>query len=244
MILLMKNFELISFSGPDELAKTVAAAWLDEIEATNRAGKLHTVALSGGRITQKFFASVIGQAKVRSISFGKVHFFWADERCVPPTDQESNFRMAQELLFLPLNISESQIHRIPGEEVPEVAARKAAAEISGIVLERSEGQPMLDVIFLGLGEDGHVASLFPGESEETSMNPAVFREVLNSPKPPAQRVSLGFPAIASAKQVWMLASGKGKEGALQESLSSNGRTPFARVLRMRSNTKVFSDIPV
>ena len=94
----MKNFELISFATADELARTVAGKWLDEIEAANRAGKSHCVALSGGRIAQKFFASVAEQAKARKIGDGgtpflpsNVHFFWADERCVPPDDAESNF---------------------------------------------------------------------------------------------------------------------------------------------------------
>src|SRR3954471_2878952 len=92
----MKNFELLSFANADELASRAASLWLNEIEAANRAGRKHCVALSGGRITQKFFASVVEQGKGRQISLEQVHFFWADERCVPPTDAESNFRMAQE----------------------------------------------------------------------------------------------------------------------------------------------------
>ena len=98
----MKNFELISFATADELARAVAGAWLDEIEAANRAGKTHCVALSGGRIAQKFFAAVVEQAKARKIGDGdtpslpsNVHFFWADERCVPPDDAESNFAIAR-----------------------------------------------------------------------------------------------------------------------------------------------------
>ena len=94
----VKNFELISFASTDELARTVANAWLDEIESANRAGKTHCVALSGGRIAQKFFAATVEQAKTRAVSFAHVHFFWADERCVPPTDPESNFKLASELL--------------------------------------------------------------------------------------------------------------------------------------------------
>jgi 6-phosphogluconolactonase len=203
---------------------------------------LHTAALSGGRITQKFLAQVVEQARTRGTSLGNVHFFWADERCVPPTDAESNFRMADELLFNPLNISQGQIHRMRGEDAPEAAAQAAEAEILQIASPKAAGQPVLDLIFLGLGEDGHVASLFPGEPEEISANPAICRAVLNSPKPPPQRITLGFPVIAAAKQVWMLASGKGKEAAFRESLSPTGRTPFARVLRMRSHTRIFSDI--
>src|SRR5208282_3438723 len=122
----MKKFELTTFATADELARTVAGKWLDEIEVANRMGKLHCVALSGGRITQKFFAEVVEQAKTRKIGDANtpslpanVHFFWADERCVPPNDSESNFHLANELLFAPLKMSESQIHRIRGELPPE-----------------------------------------------------------------------------------------------------------------------------
>ena len=93
-----------------------------------------------------------------------------------------------------------------------------------------------------MGEDGHVASLFPGEREADGASPAVFRAVMNSPKPPPNRVTLGYAAIAAAKQVWVLTSGAGKEAALRESLSPTGRTPLARVLRARSDARVFTDI--
>src|ERR1035437_1416053 len=103
----MQNFELISFANADELARAAASAWLDEIEAANRAGKRHCVALSGGRIAQKFFSAVVELVAVRNFGDGdtpslpsNVHFFWADERCVPPDDAESNFKLANELLFL------------------------------------------------------------------------------------------------------------------------------------------------
>ena len=95
----MANFELISCATTDQLACVAANAWLNEIESANRAGKGHCVALSGGRIAQKFFAATVEQAKARAVSFERVHFFWADERCVPPTDPESNFKLANELLF-------------------------------------------------------------------------------------------------------------------------------------------------
>ncbi|HEU5124970.1 MAG TPA: 6-phosphogluconolactonase [Verrucomicrobiae bacterium] len=240
----MKNFEWISFSNADELARAAATAWIDEVEAANRAGKSHSMALSGGRITQKFLPVVVELSRARNCSLQNVHFFWADERCVPPDNAESNFLMAQELLFAPLKIAETQIHRIRGEESPETAANRAQEEICRIVPLDEAGQPMIDLVFLGLGEDGHTASLFPGEPEEISQSPAIYRAVLNSPKPPPERVTLGFPAIAAAKKVWMLASGQAKQAALRESVSPDGKTPFARVLRMRSQTKIFSDVDV
>ena len=279
----MKNVELISFATADELARAVASAWLDEIEAANRAGKMHCVALSGGRIARKFFASVVEQATARKIGDGgtpslptNVHFFWADERCVPPDDPESNFYLAKELLFEPLKIGDAQIHRIRGELPPDKAAELATAEIRRVTLSspsppqkeeragvrrpivsnsnpltpplsplgRGEGvdfQPILDLIFLGMGEDGHVASLFPGEPDVLISDRAIYRVVKNSPKPPPNRVTLGYAVIAMAKEVWVLVSGAGKEAALRESLIAKGRTPLARVTQFRTRAKVFSD---
>ena len=240
----MKNFDLISFATADELACAVASAWLDEIEAVNRAGKTHCVALSGGHIAQKFFAAVAEQARARAVSFGRVHFFWADERCVPPDDPESNFHLAKELLFAPLKIGDAQIHRIRGEDLPETAGETASTEIVQIAPLNEAGQPVLDFIFLGMGEDGHVASIFPGEPDVSISDKAIYRAVNNSPKPPPNRITLGYSAITAAKQVWVLVSGTGKKAALRESLCSKGRTPLARVTQFRTRTKIFSDFPL
>src|ERR1017187_8443573 len=177
----MEKNELISFTSADELARAAASAWLDEIESANRAGKRHCVALSGGRIALKLFAAVTDQAGARAISFDRVHFFWADERCVPPDDAESNFAIARKFLFAPLKIAAAQIHRIRGEDSPEAAAKAASIEISKIATVNENGQPVLDLIFLGMGEDGHVASLFPGESEMAAVNKVVYRAVKKSP---------------------------------------------------------------
>jgi 6-phosphogluconolactonase len=236
----MQNFELISFATDDELAARAASAWLDEIVAANHAAKPHYVALSGGRIALKFFTSVVAQTKAREISLGLVHFFWADERCVPPDDAESNFRATHELLFAPLRINDAQIHRIHGENSPEIAAQKATMDISHVAPKNSGGQPVLDLIFLGMGEDGHVASLFPGKMEGT-MRGEIFCAVTNSPKPPPNRVTLSYAAIAAAKNVWVLASGSGKETALSESLFPDGKTSLARVIQSRPQTKIFTD---
>jgi len=236
------NFELLSFAGPDDLARAAAGAWLDEIEAANRAGGKHTVALSGGRITQKFFAATVEQGRARKVDFGKVHFFWADERCVPPSDPESNYKMAKELLFEPLKISEPQIHRLRGEEVPAVGVQKAEAELRGVIPLQKFNLPVLDLIFLGMGEDGHVASLFPVSSAQFLDIFVPFLVVENSPKPPPTRISLSYKMIFAAKNVSILASGAGKEKVFEESLSPAGQTPMARVIQSRNFTRIYSDL--
>lgn len=236
----MANFELLTFPDADELARAAASAWLDEIESANRAGKTHCVALSGGRITQKFFTATVAQAKARNVPLDAVHFFWADERCVPPTDPESNFKLANDLLFTPLNIVTEKIHRLRGEDSPPAAVKIAEAELRRIVPENN-GQPVLDLIFLGMGEDGHIASLFPDTSANIMDISVPFLVVENSPKPPPTRISLSYKAIFAAKNIWVLISGNGKATAMRESLSPKGRTPLARVIAVRS-VKIFSDI--
>ena len=238
----MQNLELIHSAGADELASAAAAAWLDQIEAANRAGQPHSVALSGGRITQKFFAATVAQGRARKVSFARVHFFWADERCLPPTDPESNFKMANELLFSPLHIGAEQIHRLRGEAAPAAAVANAEAELRRVVTVAKNNLPALDLILLGMGEDGHVASLFPNATPATLNCPTPFLFVNNSPKPPPQRISLSYAAIGAARQVWALVSGAGKEAAFRESIRPDGQTPLARVIRSHPGVKVFSDI--
>jgi len=100
---------------------------------------------------------------------------------------------------------------------------------------------VLDLIFLGMGEDGHVASLFPGAPDEVVRSKSVYLAVVAS-KPPPRRITISYGTIAAAIQVWVLASGAGKEHALRESMSPNGRTPLARVFQMREKTTLFTDI--
>jgi 6-phosphogluconolactonase len=241
-----QNVELLSFPGPDALAVAAAGAWVDEVESANRVGKSYCVALSGGRITEKFFISTAEKALARKVSFGRVHFFWADERCVPPDDPESNYNLADDLLFEPLKIAEEQIHRLRGELPPEEAVAKANSEIAEIVTSEN-GQAVLDLIFLGMGEDGHVASLFQNAWFDSKKNakcnePFIF--VPNSPKPPPRRISLTYKAIIAARQVWVLASGAGKEDALKKSLSAEGQLPLGQVMMNRKKTKIFTDIQI
>ena len=99
---------------------------------------------------------------------------------------------------------------------------------------------MLDLVFLGLGEDGHVASLFPEETEADRASHAIYRPVIAT-KPPPRRITLGYPAIAAAREVWVLASGAGKEDALRKSLAGR-ETSLERVIGLRAHTRIFTDI--
>ncbi len=238
-------FKLHSFPEDATLAKEAAAGWLRELgtqkESIHESGA-YCVALSGGRIARDFFAEIAGQgAKSRQL-FDNVHFFWADERCVPPTDPESNYAMARDLLFGPLKIPDAQVHRLRGEENEALALREAMENITTWGMPKvGKGSPVFDMIFLGMGEDGHVASLFPGEPDEVISDPAIYRAV-TAVKPPPRRFTLGYDIIVRAAEVWVLVAGAGKQGALRESVSPSGKTPLARVLRRREETHIFTDV--
>jgi 6-phosphogluconolactonase len=235
----MGDFDLLKFANAEELARAAARDWLTTIQA--RSATPRYVALSGGRIAARFFSAVAEFATKDGISLNNVHFFWGDERCVPAADPESNFNLANTHLLRPLSIPEGQIHRVPGEEPPEDAAAQAAAELCRFAPRGPENQPVLDLIFLGMGEDGHIASLFPGESDEVRGDKAVYRAVYAT-KPPPRRITLGYGAIVAGRNVWVLASGAGKKAALDESLHSGGQTPLARILKYRAHTRIYSDI--
>ena len=237
----MNNFALKSFPNDMELARTAAQDWHDLLAKSSAP---HLIALSGGRIAQAFCAAVAELAGTSRVSFKNVHFFWADERCVPPDHPDSNFRIAEEHLLQPLAIALGKIHRIKGELPPEDAVAEANATLRHIAPQNSAGVPVLDLIFLGLGEDGHTASLMPNAMPEVFQSHAPFLYVANSPKPPPERISMSYATLVAAKQVWMLAAGKGKEDALRQSLQPNGQTPFARVLQSRAQTVIYSDIAI
>jgi 6-phosphogluconolactonase len=235
-----EKVKIISVPNDVALANIAAHEWIQQLATRPPDSGNYCVALSGGRIAKTFSSAVANLAKARKLDFKSVHFFWGDERCVPPSDAESNFAIAQQLLFTPLGISEAQIHRIRGEDEPSNAAKEAEAELRRFA-PACEKQPVFDMIFLGLGEDGHTASLFPGEPAKSVNDKAVYRPV-TGPKPPPRRVTLGYQTIAAARQVWVLASGAGKEKALQDSLKADGKTSLGRVLKLRSHTKIYTDI--
>ena len=252
----MSSVELMSFADDGALARAAAEQWVKQLETAAQGSVPYCVALSGGRIAGRFFSAFAELANASRLRLSSVHFFWGDERCVSSEDPASNFGLAAKLLLRPLRIPDNQVHRVRGEMPPESAAAQAEAELRRVAPADAGGQPALDLIFLGMGEDGHVASLFPGEAEEVMADKAVYRPV-TAPKPPPRRITLGYPAIAAARQAWVLASGAGKENALRESLASGvlvkedhrlpfvefrAETPLARVLRLRRQTKVLTDI--
>src|SRR5882672_4302440 len=139
-----QRFKVISVPNDVALANIAAHEWLAQLAARPPDSGNYCVALSGGRIAKTFSSAVSNLAAARKYTFASVHFFWGDERCVPPTDPESNFAIAQQLIFAPLGIPEKQIHRIRGEDNPERAAAAAEAELRRYASRSSNSQPVLD----------------------------------------------------------------------------------------------------
>jgi 6-phosphogluconolactonase len=227
---------------PEEIARAAATGVLGLLmRRSPEEARPFGIALSGGRIAVPFYKEIVENARRARVSFEGVHFFWADERCVPPDSSENNYSVAKEHLFDPLRIPEPNIHRIRGEDDPSIASRDAEAEICRVLPLTNEGEPMIDLVILGMGEDGHVASLFPAEGPEWLQDSAVYRPVIAT-KPPPQRVTLGYKAIIAARDVWILASGPGKESAFRALLREDQNLPAARVVRSRDETRIFQDI--
>jgi len=234
-------YDLLRFPDPNSLARAAAERWLAKAAAAAEQGSAFSVALLGGRTAGRLFAAVTASPDAARLLLGRVHFFWGDERCVPPDHPESNFGLAQRALFQPLGVAPEQIHRLRGEQSPHLAAQAGEAEVRRFLPANADSQPVFDLILLGMGEDGHVASLFPDAPAEVAASQAVYLPVVG-PKPPFQRITLGYGPLAAAREVWVLASGPGKEAPLRESLQPQGRTPLARVLRSRTATVVLTDI--
>lgn len=239
----MNQSDLIPFPDTETLVQQVAGRWLDAVDAANTAGKPFHVALSGGRVAGRFMAAAHGLGTSRRTCWDTVHFHWGDERCVPPDHADSNYKLAQSALLDPAGIDAACRHRLCGELPPEEAARLAEAELARVTGTAAGGVPVLDLVFLGMGEDGHVASLFPGAPQSVVTSTGWVTPVIG-PKPPPQRLSLTFQVLAAAKEVWVLASGAGKEEALKESLRIGGNTPLAQLLSLRSHTRIMTDLPL
>lgn len=236
----MPRVDLLQFSSDRELAAAAAGEWVRFVAQTVSERGRCTVALSGGRIAKAFYQEIITQAPAAGVRGDSLEVFWADERCVPPDHAESNYAGAKPLLLDPLGVPASRVHRIPGELPPAEGTRAAESEIRRVLKTPESEVAALDLVILGMGEDGHVASLFPGDHSEDIQTAPYFRAVVAS-KPPPNRITLTYRALQSAREIWVLASGQGKYEALSRSLLSVS-TPCGQVRASRSQLRIFSDI--
>ena len=198
-----------------ELARTAAEEVVRLADAAVRARSRFTFVLSGGSTPRSLFlllADPQDTFRVR-IDWSAVHVFWGDERCVPPDHPDSNYRMAREALLDRVPIPAANIHRIPAEDPdPEAAAARYDAELRAVFALADAELPRFDLILLGLGPEGHTASLFPDNAAVHERRRRVIAPFVA--KLAAYRITLTAPVLNAAAEVIFLVSGAEKAAAL------------------------------
>jgi 6-phosphogluconolactonase len=210
------------YADADELASTAARRALEVLQAAaEERGVAHLVVTGGGILERTLAAMAVPEA----LDWSKVHVWWGDERYVPAGSDDRNDRPAMAKLFDRVPYEPTQLHRMPAAEDvypdAEDAADAYAQELRSQAPEDGN-VPAFDVVLLGVGPDGHCASLFPGHPGTRVLDASVIA-VPDSPKPPPTRLSLTFPALDAARQVWFIASGESKAEAVARALGGAPR---------------------
>lgn len=213
------------FDNRQQMVEACAAWLVNRIAQTQ--GRF-AIALSGGSTPKPLYALLATPDISRRIPWDRVHVFWGDERCVPADHPDNNARMAREALLSHVPIPPANIHAIPTEGEPEAAAaayQRTLQDFYGAsTLDPS--RPLFDVNLLGMGDDGHTASLFPGapQLDEASAWVVAVRN-----QKPETRITLTYPALASARTVLFMVEGAVKEPALTRVFAGDRALPAARV---------------
>ena len=208
------------------LAKAAAARLVTRlVDAVAAAGRANLV-LTGGGIGTAVLTELAATPARDAVDWRRVDFWWGDERFVPAGHPDRNETGARAALLDAIDADPARVHPMPGPDGsdgddPEAAAARYAAELLAATRPEDHGPvPAFDILMLGIGPEGHVASLFPGMPAVYDNRPVVA--VRGSPKPPPTRISFTFPTIGAAREVWILASGAGKSGAIALALSGAG----------------------
>jgi 6-phosphogluconolactonase len=222
------------WSGEAAAAVEVLAADFEaEARAALERGARFTVAIPGGSVARSCFPRLAALA----LDWSRIEFFWTDERAAPPTSPDSNYSLARELWLEPLGVPAEHIHRMPGEASDlDQAARAYADELTKIAGK----PPRLDYALLGVGSDGHVASLFPDHPALRDKRPVLAIE--NAPLPPARRLSLSLRVLADAARVVIVAFGTTKARVMGEIAKDLGSSlPVAQVARRARRCLILLD---
>jgi 6-phosphogluconolactonase len=177
-----------------------------------------TLALSGGNTPKKLYGLLASEPYVSQIDWNLVEIFWSDERCVPPDSPDSNYHMAQEVLLSKVPIPANQIHRTPADEADRDAASETYAQEMRNVFG-TNGIPKFDLIQLGMGPEGHTASLFPHQASLHEQQRLVMP--VSVPKPPPARLTFTPPVLNAATHILFLVTGTDKEEAVQAVLEGD-----------------------
>jgi 6-phosphogluconolactonase len=222
-------------------AETVAARACENIvrrlaEARRARGMAH-LALSGGSSPTRTYQLLAEDPA----SLQDVAVWFADERCVPPEDEQSNYKLAAECLLEPAAIPPRRVHRMEGELGPTEGARRYAEELAAHITPVEHGLPVLDLVVLGIGPDGHVASLFPGAAALVATEQALCLGVWDAPKPPPERITLSLAMLRVARSCLLLATGAAKADAVNAMLAEPSPHVPASLLRRERLTVIVDD---
>jgi 6-phosphogluconolactonase len=215
------------FPNPEALAQSIAMILikdLDRIEPDH----FYTIALSGGT-TPEYLFRYLSDHYAERISWDKLLVFWGDERCVPPEEPDSNYRMAYESLLQNVPIPDANVFRIRGENDPEEEARQYSELVSSVV-PFFNGIPQFDLMLLGLGDDGHTASIFPDRPDLFSSS-QLF-EVAVRPGTRQKRITATGRLINNSSRIYFIVTGSKKASIVSEIIEARGgsdRYPASRV---------------
>ena len=213
----MSKPEIETFPSPDALAAAVAGRLVVRRAAVQAAGRTPAVCLTGGTIAVKIHEAVVAATEGHEdVDWSNVDFWWGDERYVPADDDGRNAKQAREVMLDHLDVDERRVHEMPASDGPHDSLEDAAEAYGDEVRRHGSGQ--FDVVMLGVGPDGHVASLFPGHSQ-LDVDDAIAVPVTDSPKPPPDRITLTFGALNRSGEVWFVVSGEGKADAVARALA-------------------------
>jgi 6-phosphogluconolactonase len=220
----------------ETVARRAASDIARQLESARADRGVAHLALSGGSTPTRTYELLAGEP----VDWGGVEVWFADERCVPPEDPESNYRLVSETLLAPAGIGSERVHRMEGELDPGEAARRYALALADVSL-RDGGLPVLDLIVLGIGPDGHVASLFPGAATLRALQEELCLGVWDSPKPPPERITLSLAVLRAAGRCLLVATGAGKADALSAMLAEPSNHVPASLLRRERLTVIADD---
>jgi 6-phosphogluconolactonase len=217
----MSQKEIIVLPGVEEMAEYLARLIRDKITSVED-GKPVNIALSGGSTPKLIFENIVLRHKEK-VHWDRIRFFQVDERCVPPDSPESNYRMIRKHLLDGLNIPEDHFFRMRGENDPlEEAARYGKVLVENLPV--ADQWPVLDMILLGLGDDGHTASLFPGDKDILSSRNCC--KVAVHPLSGQKRITLTLPFLNRAKQLIFVVTGQGKADIVAEIIQNPGKNRY------------------
>ncbi len=202
-------------------------------------GRDFCVALSGGKTPLQFLQTLASDKYCDAVPWVRVQLFWSDERAVPPDHPDSNYGMAQRELIAHVPLRPERVHRMKAEGSDrEGTAREYESLIRRVVPAGEDGVPRLDLIYLGIGEDGHTASLFPGSPALDESN----RLVLATRDPRGRaRVTMTLRLLSAARNVIFLAAGKEKANILRAVLQRSGNLPASRVIPVDGSLLFLAD---